>query len=160
MENISFFDLLLKQVQDMMKTKGIEINDQSSLVKIMRIAMECVELIRDERLKGTQKKNLVLKVTRFLVEKSTIPHQKKEFLRSLIEGGTLETTIDLIIDASKGKFELNRKTKRKLLVCMSDCLMTTSKHCCGKKGNVEDNNDSNKVDENLQNLKITKEAML
>jgi len=159
MEDISFFEIVLRQVQDMMKAKGVEINDQSSLVKIMRIAMECVELVRDERVKGSDKKNIVIKVVRFLVEESKIDEEKKQFLRSMIEGGTLETTIDLIVDASKGQFELNRKTKRKLLLCMSECLTGASKHCCGKKKNVEAVEDNN-VDERLSNLKITKHEML
>ena len=61
MTNANYFEIVLSQVQSMMKTKGIEIDDQSSLMKILRIAMECVELIRDENVKGSEKKNIVLK---------------------------------------------------------------------------------------------------
>jgi len=159
MKDVSFFEIVLRQVQDMMKAKGVEVNDQSSLVKIMRIAMECVELIRDERVKGSEKKNIVLKILAFLVEKSSLDKDKKNLLRSIIGGGSLETTIDIIIDASKGQFELNRKTKRKLLLCMSECLTGASNHCCGKKKNVEAAED-NHVDERLSNLKITRQEML
>ena len=159
MKDVSFFEIVLRQVQDMMKAKGVEISDQSSLVKIMRIAMECVELIRDERVKGSEKKNIVLKILAFLVEKSSLDKDKKNLLRSIIGGGSLETTIDIIIDASKGQFELNRKTKRKLLLCMSECLTGASKHCCGKKKNV-DTVEDNQVDERFSNLKITRQEML
>ena len=159
MKDVSFFEIVLRQVQDLMKAKGVEISDQSSLVKIMRIAMECVELIRDERVKGSEKKNIVLKILAFLVEKSNLDKDKKNLLRSIIGGGSLETTIDIIIDASKGQFELNRKTKRKLLLCMSECLTGASKHCCGKKKNVEAAED-NHVDERFSNLKITRQEML
>lgn len=151
MTNANYFEIVLSQVQSMMKTNGIEMNDQSSLMKILRIAMECVELIRDENVKGSEKKNIVLKVLAFLVEKSSLDKDKKNLLRSIIGGGSLETTIDMIIDASKGQFELNRKTKRKLLACMGECLVTLSR----KKQPVNDNDTLP-----ASNVKIVKEAML
>ena len=150
MDNAKFFEIVLSQVQDMMKAKGIQISDQSSLVQVLRISMECVELIRDEKLKGSDKKNIVLKVLRFLVEKSNLSDEKKTLMRSIIEGGSLETTIDLLIDASKGQFEFNRKTKRRLLACMGDCLVTAS----GRKRN------NRTITTDNTTIKITKEVFL
>lgn len=156
MDNIKFFEIVLSQVQDMMKARDIEIHDQSSLVKILQIAMECVELIRDQRLKGSDKKIIAIKVVRVLLDKSSLDQNKKTLLHSIIDGGLLETTIDMIIDASKGKFEFNRKTKRKLLACMGECLLTVSK----RKGKDQNDSSSVKNKPSPVNMKIVKEAML
>ena len=73
------------------------------------------------------KKDIVLKVILDLVNESECDEDKKVVLRELIEEGTLETTIEFVVDASKGKLELNKKTKKKLLGCLGQCLVTLSK---------------------------------
>ena len=154
MDRNIFFDIVLGQVKDLMKQHKVQISTQESIVKVMRMAMECVELIRDEKLKGNDKKAIVLKVLRFLVEESGSSKERKKFLSDIIEGGTLETSIDLIIDASRGNFQLNKKTKRKLFSCLGSCLVSASNSC--KKPNHA--NDAN--DKIPKNVYIIKEEML
>ena len=92
------------------------------------LVIECVETVKNKRVTGEEKKALALRVLLFIVKESGIDDEKKDLLRQFIEDGPLETTIDIIVDASKGKFELNRKTKRKLFVCMSQCLETVGEY--------------------------------
>ena len=152
-----FFDIVLGQVKDLMKQHKVHIRTQESIVKVMRIAMECVELIRDKKLKGKDKKAIVLKVLRFLVEESGTSKDRKKFLCDIIEGGTLETSIDFIIDASRGNFQLNKKTKRKLLSCLGSCLVSAS-NSCKKHDHYDDASDAN--DKIPKNVYIIKEEML
>ena len=86
---------------------------------------------------------------------------RKKLLQTLIEDGALETTIDVIIAASRGEFELNRKTKRKLLVCMSECLQKVIGHFHSLNNRPEaELNEVDKVEEVDKTPKITKSVMV
>ena len=122
------FDIVLNKVQDFLKQKRIVIASEQTLMQALPLVIECVETMKNKGVTGTEKRNLVLKVILFIVNQSTIDEDKKNILRGLIEGGTLETTIDIIVDASKGKLELNRKTKRAFFSCMRQCLDECSRH--------------------------------
>ena len=124
--NNEYFELVLDKVQNIMASKDLELNSQSSVMKVLRIAMECIETINTENRVGTSKKDTVLKVLLFIVNESKCSDEKKVLLRELVEDGTLETTMEFIIDASKGKLVLNKKTKRKLFSCLGSCLLTMS----------------------------------
>jgi hypothetical protein len=122
------FEIVLNKVQDFLKEKRIVIASEQTLMQALPLVIECVEMMKNKGVTGIEKRNLVLKVILFIVNQSKIDEEKKNLLRSLIEGGTLETTIDIIVDASKGKLELNRKTKRALFSCMRQCLDECSRH--------------------------------
>lgn len=122
------FEIVLNKVQDFLKAKRIVVASEQTLMQAVPLVIECVELMKNKGLSGGEKRNLALKVILFIVNHSTIDEDKKNLLRGLIEGGTLETTIDIIVDASKGKLELNRKTKRVLFSCMRQCLDECSRH--------------------------------
>lgn len=122
------FEIVLNKVQDFLKERRIVIASEQTLMQALPLVIECVEAIKNKGVTGIEKRNLVLKVILFIVNQSKIDEGKKNLLRSLIEGGTLETTIDIIVDASKGKLELNRKTKRALFSCMRQCLDECSRY--------------------------------
>ncbi len=122
------FEIVLNKVQDFLKERRIVIASEQTLMQALPLVIECVETIKNKGITGIEKRNLVLKVILFIVNQSKIDEGKKNLLRSLIEGGTLETTIDIIVDASKGKLELNRKTKRALFSCMRQCLDECSRY--------------------------------
>ena len=122
------FENVLNKVQDFLKEKRIVIASEQTLMQALPLVIECVEIMKNKGVTGIEKRNLVLKVILFIVNQSKIDEDKKNILRGFIEGGTLETTIDIIVDASKGKLELNRKTKRKLFACMKQCYEDYSLH--------------------------------
>lgn len=122
------FEIVLNKAQDFLKQKGIEIVSEKTLMAALPLVIECVETVKNKEVTGEEKKALALRVLLFIVKESGIDDEKKDLLRQFIEDGPLETTIDIIVDASKGKFELNRKTKRKLFVCMSQCLETVGEY--------------------------------
>ena len=116
------FEIVLDKVKNFLNEKGLDIDSEKTLMQALPLVIECVESFKNKGITGIEKRNLALKVTLFIVNSSSLEEGKKSSLKLLIEGGTLETTIDIIVDASKGKFELNRKNKHRLLVCLSDCL--------------------------------------
>lgn len=120
--NQEVFQIVLTKGKNFLKQRGIEIVSERSLMEAVPLIIECVETMKKEGVTGSQKKNLSLKVLLFIVNESKIDEEKKVVLRQLIDGGTVETTIDIIIDASKGRLQLNKKTKRKLLLCLGQCL--------------------------------------
>ena len=117
--NDELFENVLRKVQDFLKSKNIHILSEKTLMQALPIVIECVETIKNKNVTGTDKLNIALKVLLFITNQSSIDEEKKVILRDLIDGGTLEVTIMIIVDASKGKFELNRKTRQKLFTCMS-----------------------------------------
>jgi hypothetical protein len=121
--NDELFENVLRKVQDFLKSKNIHILSEKTLMQALPIVIECVETIKNKNVTGTDKLNIALKVLLFITNQSSIDEEKKVILRDLIDGGTLEMTIMIIVDASKGKFELNRKTKQKLFTCMSKLCM-------------------------------------
>lgn len=100
---------------ELLKTKclNIEINDKFLLV--VKYAMEIVELTE---LKGNEQKIMVINIIKKLVEESNMDNEKKSLCLLLINNGTVESTIDMIVDATKGKLNINMKRKIKKYCCI------------------------------------------
>lgn len=143
------YEIVLNKVQDFLKTKDIEIVSEETLMKALPLVIECVESFKNKGITGSEKKNLAIRVLLFIVNASKIEDSKKQVLQNLVDGGTLDVTIDIIIDASKGKFEFNRKNKRKLLVCLGSCLKKL-----GSNDEDEDEEPTTPVPLELKNIKI------
>jgi hypothetical protein len=111
----NLFEIVLNKAQDFLKQRNIEIVSEETLMKALPLVIECVETVKNNGVTGEEKKGLAVRVIIFLIDASNLDKEKEVVIRNLIDSGTLETTIDIIVDASKGKFELNRKNKRRLL---------------------------------------------
>jgi hypothetical protein len=118
------FEVALNTVHDYLADQGIEIVSEKTLMTALPLVIECVETIKGKNISGVQKKDLALRVVRFVVVESPIEEGRKVMLLNLIDGGTIETTVDIIIAASKGKFELNRRNKVRLFHCVKKCVST------------------------------------
>ncbi len=118
------FEVALNTVRDYLADQGIEIVSEKTLMTALPLVIECVETIKGKNISGVQKKDLALRVVRFVVLESPIEERRKAMLLDLIDGGTIETTVDIIIAASKGKFELNRRNKVRLFHCVKRCVST------------------------------------
>ena len=126
--NIAILNLVLTQVQSIMRVKGISIKNQNDLFKLVPLVMEVVETIKREKKSGSSKKEIALEVIILLLQQAPINEVKRNLLFELIDNGSISTTIDLLVDASQGRLELNRKTGRKCLKCLGSCLTTTSRY--------------------------------
>lgn len=132
---LELFEIVLNKAQDFLKQRNIEIVSEETLMKALPLVIECVETVKNKGVTGKEKKELALRVITFMIDASNFDKEKEDVIRKLIEGGTLETTIDIIVDASKGKFELNRKNKRRLLSWFIDVL---TKVCGAQQATAEE----------------------
>lgn len=112
-------------VKERLFTSGINIIDSSSsldsssnslqtpLFKIVGIIMECIEEqnITLEyipfKLTGTQKKELTISTLKLFIQHIQVSTETKNYYTALIDAGVVDNVITVIVDASKGKFNIN-----------------------------------------------------
>jgi hypothetical protein len=100
-----YFSMLKVRVQ------GMGVNPQS-LIIIGRHAMEISE---KSKLNGAEKKKLVLSMLTKIVDETELTEENKAACMALVDGGVVESTIDLVIEASKGHLKFNKKSLKRIL---------------------------------------------
>ena len=98
------YDSALKKVKE--KVSAISITP-STLHLIIKYVMEEVE---ETPTKGAEQKEMALKLIRALVVDLT-EGEDEEVLLKLIDNNSVSNLIDLIVDATKGKLNINAVTK-------------------------------------------------
>ena len=98
---------LVPAVSEEMATAGIALSP-STVMQVLRIAMEAVE---GSPIKGEEQKELAVKIILELVEGAELPDEHKFLIKSIAEGGLMNDTIDLVIEATKGELDINKATK-------------------------------------------------
>lgn len=95
---------LVPVVTEKMATSNIVLSP-STVMKMLRIAMEAVE---GAPIKGEQQKELAIKVIMEIATNVDLPEEQKALIKSVVDGGIVSDTIDLIIDATRGKLDINK----------------------------------------------------
>jgi hypothetical protein len=95
---------LVPAVSEEMATAGIALSP-STVMQVLRIAMEAVE---GSPIKGEEQKELAVKIILELAEGAELPDEHKFLIKSLAEGGLINDTIDLVIEATKGELDINK----------------------------------------------------
>ena len=72
---------------------------------ILKYVMEAVE---NTPLKGEEQKNFALNLIRELINAQSDNDDKKLAMLTLLDNGTIGSMIDLIVDATKGKLDVNK----------------------------------------------------
>lgn len=113
----------LKQI----KENNLSINPES-IMRLLRIAMIIVEQTKES---GSNKKEFVVKLLKDVVMNNTcmLTEHKLEAL-NLITGNIVSDSIDFIIDASRGKFDINKIEKiaeEVAKTCFARCWESISK---------------------------------
>jgi len=115
-------DALFDQCHQHLKLKlGKQEINSATIMTVVKISMEVVEA---SEAKGKRQKSLVVQLVKQIVKDAPISDEKEKFLLDLIDNGVLGDTIDLIIDASKGKLDINKVGKCAKTVgvsCFSAC---------------------------------------
>jgi len=99
--NNNIYDNALILVKD--KISNITIR-ASTIHLIIKYVMETVE---KTPIKGTEQKDLALRLIRALIVDLTDKEDEKILLK-LLDDGTISNMIDLIVDATRGKLNINR----------------------------------------------------
>jgi len=83
---------------------------------IHNILKSCIELVDKFNCPGTEKKKYVIFIIKELVNDLVTDENEKKIIIIIIDEQLLENTIDIIIDASKGRLDINnRKNRNKIL---------------------------------------------
>ena len=90
------------------KIEEIEINAET-VMTLLRYAMEVVEL---SEIKGPQQKEMALKLLTLAIEDSCLDASHKETYLNMVNNGVMATTVDIIVDATKGKLAVNKTIKK------------------------------------------------
>lgn len=124
-EQVQLVDLVKQEAINLLKEKitneigDKEVNKQL-LMKLLVIAMETVE---KTKVKGKDQKNIVKETLIQIIklESIKVPHQ--EDLIKFLEND-VDDVIDLVVDASKGKLDINKVEKHtiSLVQCLFSCL--------------------------------------
>lgn len=107
-------NLILAELKGQLKDTQLE---PFNLHIILKYVMEAVE---NSPLKGIEQKELAVSLIKELVNAQTDNDDTKAAMLILLDNGTIGNMIDLIIDATKGKLDVN-KLKRFGFNCFTVC---------------------------------------
>ena len=126
-------DSLAESLLSKMEESGISL-DEKSLMTIVRYGMEVVEL---HNLDGESKKQFVLELVKKIATEQ-LDAEKASVITHLVDSGIVESTITLLISASKGELDINKVKEEAVEVaeevieevaagCFTACLKALSK---------------------------------
>ena len=94
-----------------------------SATTIHLVLKECMELVENFDCPGAEKKEHVITIIKEVVKDLVENEEEERIILALIDKKVLENTMDLIILASKGKFNINnKKTQKKIVSCFKTTL--------------------------------------
>lgn len=109
MEN-ELLELCLNKLNDY--SKDLDINKENIII-LVKYTMEVIELTE---FKGAQQKVMAIQLIKKFVE--CLDDDVKKAIHPFIDESILSSTIDLIVDATKGKLNINIKKKLKRFCCI------------------------------------------
>lgn len=94
----------------------IKLIKPENIMIYVKYAMEIAELTK---LKGAEQKQLVIDIIRKIVKESGLSVEHESICLDFIDSGTLSQTIDLIVDATKGRIAVNKPVSllNRILTC-------------------------------------------
>jgi hypothetical protein len=94
---------LLAELKGKLEEHNLEIDTKTAMM-CLRYAMEVVEL---SQLKGVEQKTMALELLRTLLDESSLDESKKMIVSSLLDEDILGSAVDIIVDATQGKLDVN-----------------------------------------------------
>jgi len=87
------------------------------------VLKEIIEIVEHFSCPGSEKKEHVITILKALVTDLVEDAEEKRIILEMIDKKILENTIDLIISATKGEFNINKKkTQKKVASCMKSTI--------------------------------------
>jgi hypothetical protein len=111
-ENIynEIYEKLLKKIKS--NFPDIKLSHKT-LFQILKILIELIDFYD---MTGKQKRELALKILKRYVDESNMSQHEKDLCEILIDDGTLSETINIIISATRGEFDMKDVTELGLTV--------------------------------------------
>ena len=139
--NIEENNNFLKKSLDIIKEKISAVDIRASTIHL--IIKYAIEELDNSELKGAEKKEVALKLIKEIIKDLSEGDDEKKLL-TMLEDGTVSNLIDLIIDATKGKINVN-VIRDASIGCISMCLLNVFSRLKNKKlKNKNKNKNKNK----------------
>jgi hypothetical protein len=148
---VSLVSQLVPVVSEKMATAGIALSP-STVMHVLRIAMEVVE---GAPIKGAEQKELAVSIIKELAGSDAIPEEHRFLIKSLVDGGLINDTIELVVDATKGNLDVNKVAK-----VANGCLSRILAVCFRKETEEEKKKKQELKDERDKQKKAEYKAML
>ena len=87
---------------------------------IIKFVVLVMELVEDTDVKGKSQKDLVIYIVTQIINESQLTDEEKKLYFTILNSNNTSNTIDLIVEASKGKLNLN-KVKKTAFSCLLNC---------------------------------------
>ena len=98
--------------EDVMKMLKEKIGDMEitadTVISVLKFSMECAECTD---LKGAEKKDLAIKLVRQVIVDAPICDEKEKLLLDMIDQNVLHNMIDLVVDATHGRLDVDTVTQ-------------------------------------------------
>ena len=107
-------------------------NTKISISTLHIVIKECIELMDKLNIPGSEKKKHAIIIIKALLSDYVEDQDQLEILIKIIDEQLIENTIDLIIDSSKGKLDINSK-KRETVIIGCATFLTEIINCICKK---------------------------
>ena len=105
---------------------------------IHEILKDTLEIVEKLDIKGEEKREIVIKVIKKLVDDLVDDDEEKKLINDMIDKKILSNTIDLIILGSKGKLDLNNSETHKKIVSFGKNILHLLLFCCKRRSkNIE-----------------------
>jgi len=108
------YDNTLEKVRYLLDATNLNILNLHIIIKSV------MEIIEATPIKGSEQKNFAIKILREIIDEK-VTGEEEAILLLLIDNGTLGNLIDLVVDASKGKLNINAVTET-TTGCLGSCL--------------------------------------
>lgn len=131
--NDEFSNYVLKQLMEKILSENIGISI-TTLLTIVKYGMEIIDqykLINKGKIlpSSQDKKKILINIITIIISNSNMEEEDKKYVYNMINTGLIDNTIEIIIDATKGKIDVNKVDKIAEGCCMNilSCLMMKNK---------------------------------
>jgi len=108
------YEEILNKVKYLLNDTNLTLTNLHIILKII------MEIIEETPLKGKDQKKYAIAILREIIDEK-VYGSEEAMLLLLIDNGTIENLIDLIVDATKGKLNINA-IKTTTLGCLNACI--------------------------------------
>jgi hypothetical protein len=74
---------------------------------IMRLLQFAMEIVEATQLKGEEQRKLCIKLVKDVIVAAPLGGKEEQLLLDMIDNGVLDNTVELVVDASQGKLDIN-----------------------------------------------------
>jgi hypothetical protein len=76
----------------------------ATIMRVLKFAMEIVEATQ---LKGDEQRKLCIKLVKDVIVAAPLGGKEEQLLLDMIDNGVLDNTVELVVDATQGKLDIN-----------------------------------------------------